>query len=181
MLKSVVSSLAGVALLASLAVQAQEPLGDPFMGVGGSLGHLDLEPLDSSQASGIGVRLGVVYPDHRLHAQLNFHTWDEAETRVMAAHYDRLWSLTSGLELFAGVRGALVDLDLAAKHQTEEYVTGPGLGLQSGLIWEFSRGWSLETGLRFTRFQVEIDSQLAGKTELQALNEGYVSLNYRFY
>jgi|AntRauTorcE11897_2_1112592.scaffolds.fasta_scaffold01020_1 hypothetical protein len=172
-------ALLGITLCLSTQAQADPQRPDPFVGINVSLAQIGMDTLPEDTTQGKGIQFGVIYPNQRVYAHLAFQDWDEAETRVIAAHYDYLWHLDSRITAFVGIQGALADFDLSGIHQTEVYETGPGLGAQAGALWELGRGWVLETGLRYTRFQVDINSQLVGETRLESLSEGYLSLFYR--
>ncbi|WP_404420075.1 hypothetical protein [Marinospirillum sp.] len=178
-MQSKLLALLGITVCLSAQAEADPRRPDPFVGISLSFSEIVMDQLPSDTSFGKDVQIGVIYPQKRIYASLDFRDWDEADTRVIGAHYDRLWSLGRRATAFAGVQGALADFDLNDKHQTEAHKTGPGLGVQAGAFWRLGDNWQLETGVRHTRFQVEIDSQLVEGNKLESISEAYFSLTYR--
>lgn len=131
----------------------------------------------SSTTNGYGVLLGVAQPNYRVYADLNFYTWDDVNTRTIHANYDYIWRAGESWQVFTGVYGGLVDLEMEVANQ---YQSGPSAGVQAGLLFPLGKsGWNLETGLRYGGFSAKLlnpDTNQEVKIKTQA--EGFISLYF---
>ena len=133
--------------------------------------------LNSASTTGYGFMLGVTSGAHRVYADLNFYSWDTADTRTIHANYDYIWRSGKAWQVFTGVYGGLVDLETAA---VNKYQSGPSAGVQAGVLLPLgTSGWNLETGLRYGGFSAKLlnpDTNQEVKIKTQA--EGFISLNF---
>ncbi|GLR63705.1 hypothetical protein [Marinospirillum insulare] len=131
----------------------------------------------SSTTSGFGVVLGVKQPSYRVYADLNFYTWDEVNTRTIHANYDYLWRADKSWQVFTGIYGGLVDLEVEAANK---YQSGPSAGVQAGLLLPLgSSGWSLETGLRYGGFSAKLlNPETNQEVKIKSQAEGFISLSF---
>lgn len=181
LLKSVFLLLAAAFLsLPTWAGPAQPTEGDPFWGVNLASAEAGFDVLPDSSSSGYGFKIGVVYPKSRIYGSLDFYSWDEADSLVISAHYDRLFSLHPAVTAFAGVNASLTDFELNSRYDPKDFDTGPGFGAQAGLILQLSQRWALEAGVRADRFwvdaRVRAEDQSLDAIGLESITLGYLSL-----
>ncbi|SFC37287.1 hypothetical protein SAMN05660443_2397 [Marinospirillum celere] len=150
----------------------------PFLGVGVSQFDVDFTGIPESQTQVPVYKLGVQLPSSRFYADWSFHYWPEAETIIIRASYDRLFTLGPRLQLFAGINGSLADFHLDSSHQQEEFDTGPGLGVQAGLLVQLADYWYLEAGGRYSHYWLETSSELVDPVELNATYETFATLMF---
>lgn len=149
----------------------------PMFGVKFALADADFTGLEASSTTGYGFVLGVTSGAHRVYADLNFYSWDAADTRTIHANYDYVWRAGKAWQVFTGVYGGLVDLELDAANK---YQSGPSAGVQAGVLVPLgASGWNLETGLRYGGFSAKLlnpDTNQEVKINTQV--EGFISLNF---
>ena len=161
--------------------RAAEPTaGNPFVGLNFASAEAEFDGLPDDQSRGFGFKLGVGYPASRLYASLDFYSWEEAESLVISAHYDRLLRVHPYLTLFLGVNASLTDFEIDGRYDPKDFDTGPGVGAQAGILIPLSRSWQLEAGVRSDRFwvdaEVRAEDQPLDKLGFEAMSLGYVSL-----
>lgn len=168
--------------LNSAAQKAPPTNGNPFVGLNLSLAEVHYDVLDTETSVGRGFTLGLLYPDSRVYATLDFYGWRDAEATVIRANYDRVWSLHSHVSAFAGVNGSLMDLELAEQYNPKKFDTGPGLGVQAGLTFHVTNRWAIESGVRWDRFWVSSNVRVEGlgvnEIAVRTTALGYVNLSY---
>lgn len=157
-------------------VWAAEQLTKPMLGLSVAAAEMRFDGFSNDHLLVPVYRLGVVHQSSRVHAEWSFHEWQDAETVVIRASYDHLFDLSEQTAFFVGFHAALADFKLAVEHQQPVHETGPGLGLQAGLIRKLAAGWQLEAGGRAARYTVESDSVLKGRVAIDSLVEGYLGL-----
>lgn len=175
------ASLVLITLLAGMGVsQASQAETLPMFGVRLAMVDADFTGLPTSTSSttnGFGVVLGVALPTYRVYADLNFYSWDDVNTRTIHANYDYIWRAGESWQIFTGVYGGLVDLEMEV---ADKYQSGPSAGIQAGLLFPLgASGWNLETGLRYGGFSAKLlnpDTHQDVKIKTQA--EGFISLNF---
>lgn len=178
----VVGWLCGCLSMHSAARAAPPVDANPFVGVNMSFTQVGYDVLANDTGVGHGFQVGLLYPESRVYASLDFHEWSDSSGVVIRAHYDRLFPLHNPIRAFVGVNGSLVDFELAERYQPEKFDTGPGVGVQAGVVFPLSKRWAFESGLRFDRFWVS--SNVREKAldiegiRLRSTASGYVSLSY---
>lgn len=149
----------------------------PMFGVRAAVAEASFSGMDSSNGNGFGVVLGVTSAAYRVYADLNFYSFDKASTRTIHANYDYLWQAGENWQIFTGIYGGLVDLELDAANK---YQSGPSAGVQAGFLLPLgASGWRLETGVRYGGFDAKLvnpATQLDVKIKSQA--EGFITLNF---
>lgn len=152
----------------------------PMFGVRFAVADTDFAGLDntaSSTANGFGVTLGVAKPSYRVYADLNFYSWDEVSTRTIHANYDYVWRAKEPWQVFTGVYGGLVDLQLEAG---DSYQSGPSAGVQAGLLFPLgASGWRVETGVRYGAFSAkQLNPETNKEVKIKTQAEGFISLYF---
>lgn len=149
----------------------------PMFGVKLALADTDFSGLEASTTSGYGLILGVTAPTYRVYADLNFYSWDEVNTRTIHANYDYIWRAEKSVQIFTGIYGGLVDLEIDA---TKKYQSGPSAGVQAGLLLPLGKsGWNLETGLRYGGFSSKINNEASGQeVKINSQAEAFITLNF---
>ncbi len=171
--------LIGVLLLTGLLASTSAWAGKPWVGFRVAQVEPDFTWLDESSTTGVGMVMGMWYPHWRIYGDLNLQSFDQADTRTIHVNQDFLWSLTERTQLFAGWHLGLADLELASAHGVRYYDSGPGGGVQAGLIYSVSNRWLIEVGARYSRYDVSSDSAVAGQPiDLEALTEVFLVLSY---
>ena len=159
---------------------AKDSSARPMVGVGMASVDADFSGLKNDQDEVFVFKAGVVFATSRIYADWSLHTWPEAETVVIRANYERLFTLLPRLQLFAGINTSLVDLDIDSMHLQEDYETGPGLGAQAGILAHLGAGWYLEAGARYNYFWVDSPSEIEGRVELNSMSEAFASLVFAY-
>ncbi len=149
----------------------------PLFGVRLAMADAEFANLSSSTTAGYGVILGVTLPKYRVYADLNFYSWDGADTRSIHANYDYIWRAGESWQVFTGIYGGLVDLELDA---ADKYQSGPSAGVQAGFLLPLgSSGWQLETGMRYGGFDAKLlNPATQQEVKIKTQVEGFISLNF---
>jgi|GEM_PF-1573979 len=154
--------------------------GNPFLGVNLASAEAGFDVLPDATSSGYGFKIGVAYPQSRFYGSLDFYSWDEADSLVISAHYDRLFNLHPVLTAFAGVNASLTDFELSGRYDPKDFDTGPGLGAQAGFLVHLSQRWALELGVRSDRFwvdaKVRAEDQAMDEIAFESMTLSYISL-----
>lgn len=157
--------------------QVSEAETKPLFGVKMILADADFNGLASSTASGYGVVLGVTAESFRVYGDLNFYAWEGADTRTIHANYDYIWRAGESWQVFMGIYGGLVDLELDV---ADKYQSGASVGVQAGFLIPLgSSGWQVETGLRYGGFDAQLfDPETQQAIKIKTQSEAFITLNY---
>ncbi len=151
--------------------------------------------LDHPNANGViskdttyGVRLGQQNNDRRYYATYDnvsgTHNGIKLRQENLLGSYDLFLPVTSSTKLFGGATAGVTKLSQESSGYSRDTDIGYAVGLQTGVLQQYSKNVSVEMGYRYLRSNASTEMSAQGTKQgslsLNSSAQTYLSANYAF-